>query len=80
MGWHFRGTGIAGYDLPAEFPRMPTGERYPSASAYEVLSALDARQRDRRPQTWVLRKTERPHFPIDDAAVLERARGEWIAP
>ena len=33
-----------GSPLPDTFPPMPSGERYPSGSAYEVLSAIEARR------------------------------------
>src|SRR5580692_10101944 len=34
-----------GSPLPATFPTMPSGETYPSGTAYEVLSAIEARQK-----------------------------------
>ena len=40
-----------GTKLPAGFPAMPSGEPYPSGTAYEVLSAIDARKRARSCRT-----------------------------
>src|SRR5689334_9331577 len=34
-----------GTELPPDFARMPDGKPYPSGTAYEVLSALEARKR-----------------------------------
>ena len=31
-----------GSELPADFPRMPSGQPYPSGTAYELLTALEA--------------------------------------
>jgi hypothetical protein len=31
-----------GTELPADFPRMPNGKPYPSGTAYELLTALEA--------------------------------------
>jgi hypothetical protein len=47
-----------GTPLPNAFARMESGERYPSGSAYEVLSALEARRKGDRPDVYVFRKTE----------------------
>jgi eukaryotic-like serine/threonine-protein kinase len=51
-----------GSPLPETFPPMPSGERYPSGTAYEVLSAIEARRggrafptsmcSDGRPRRW----------------------------
>src|SRR5262249_61914948 len=55
---------------------MPTGEPYPSVTACEVLTALEARAEAEFPDVVILRKTERLRAPIDDAAELERAQLE----
>ena len=47
-----------GTPLPESFARMESGERYPSGTAYEVLTALDARKKGERPDVYVFRKTE----------------------
>jgi tetratricopeptide (TPR) repeat protein len=59
-----------GTPLSENFARMDSGERYPSGSAYEVLSALDARKKGDRPDVYVFRKTEPP------ADASEEAKGQ----
>ena len=46
-----------GTPLPLDFARMENGERYPSGTAYEVLTALEARKKGDRPDVYVFRKT-----------------------
>src|SRR5205807_7809776 len=57
-----------GTPLPIDFHRMPNGERYPSGSVYEVLTAIEARNRDGadRPEIYVFQKTEAPTFGEDE--------------
>jgi WD40 repeat protein len=66
-----------GSALPPDFPRMPSGEPYPSGTAYEVLTAIKARESKDLPNIFVFRKTERPRVPIDDEAELARAQTQW---
>ncbi len=47
-----------GTPLPEDFARMESGERYPSGTAYEVLTALEARKKGDRPDVYVFRKAE----------------------
>jgi eukaryotic-like serine/threonine-protein kinase len=56
-----------GTPLPEKFGRMENGERYPSGTAYEVLTALDARRRGDRPDVYVFRKIEAFNDPLDEA-------------
>jgi hypothetical protein len=49
-----------GCPLPERFGRMETGERYPSGTAYEVLTAIEARKKDDRPDVYVFRKRAPP--------------------
>ena len=35
-----------GTELPKDFPTLASGEPYPSGTAYEVLSAIEARKAD----------------------------------
>jgi hypothetical protein len=63
--------------LPPDCPTMPSGEPYPSVTACEVLTALEARAEAEFPDIVILRKTEQLRAPIDDAAELEHARLEW---
>jgi hypothetical protein len=56
-----------GSPLREEFARMETGERYPSGTAFEVLTAIDARKNGERPDVYVFRKTETPPEGSDEA-------------
>ena len=63
-----------GSPLPEQFPRMPSGEPYPSGSAYEVLSAIEARQHGHGvPDVYVFR---RPHAPLVALDAADRAEIE----
>ncbi len=66
-----------GADLPGNFPRMPDYEPYPSATAYDVLTAMAARQDNEHPDVFVFRKSAPPRAAIDDDAELERAQSQW---
>jgi tetratricopeptide (TPR) repeat protein len=66
-----------GSELPPDFPPMPDGEPYPSGTAYEVLTAIQARKSRALPDIFVFRKTARPQFTIDDDHALEQARMQW---
>src|SRR5262249_25453585 len=55
MFWSRLGT-----PLPETFARMETGERYPSGTAYEVLTAIEARKKSDRPDVYVFRKVAPP--------------------
>jgi len=59
-----------GTPMPTSF-RMENGERYPSGSAYEVLSAIEARKRSPHPDVYVFRKISGPADPE------EEARAQW---
>ena len=66
-----------GSPLPEKFPHMPSGEPYPSGSAYEVLSAIEARRRGQGvPDVYVFR---RPHAPLValDAADRAEIEAQW---
>ena len=66
-----------GSPLPAQFPPMPSGEPYPSGSAYEVLSAMEARRSGQGvPDIYVFR---RPHSPLValDAADRGEIEAQW---
>src|ERR1700677_2573152 len=55
-----------GSPLPESFPRMPSGEAYPSGSAYEVLSAIEARRRGQGgPDIYVFRRPRAPLVALD---------------
>jgi len=56
-----------GTELPADFARMPDGRPYPSGTAYELLTALDASKRREVPDVYVFRKTADAPIPTADA-------------
>ena len=63
-----------GSPLPAHFPPMPTGEPYPSGTAYEVLSAIEARRKGQGvPDIYVFRRPRAPLVALDarDRAEIE---------
>jgi tetratricopeptide (TPR) repeat protein len=60
-----------GTELPADFPRMPKGKAYPSGTAYELLTALEAAKAKGVPDVYVFRKTADATLPTAD---LERRR------
>jgi hypothetical protein len=68
-----------GTPLPDDFPdRMPDGKPYPSGTAYEVLSALEARKaNEHRPDVFVFRKNIIPTVPINDKAARDEADRQW---
>lgn len=50
-----------GSALPEGFPRLPDGERYPSGTAFEILSAMACRRGGgEKPDVLVYRKTQSP--------------------
>ena len=63
-----------GSQLPSHFPPMPTGEPYPSGTAYEVLTAMEARRRGEGvPDIYVFREPHAPSVSLDasDRAEIE---------
>jgi hypothetical protein len=57
-----------GTPLPADFPRQPNGEPYPSGTAYEVLSAMLARKAGKPlPDIFVFRYPSPPTITLDSA-------------
>lgn len=56
-----------GTELPAEFARMPNGKPYPSGTAYELLTALEASKAKGLPDVYVFRKTADAALPTADA-------------
>jgi eukaryotic-like serine/threonine-protein kinase len=55
-----------GTELPATFARLPDGSPYPSGTAYEVLSAVEACRRRGRPDVYVFRHPDPPMVRLDD--------------
>ena len=69
-----------GSPLPESFPAMPSGERYPSGSAYEVLSAMEARRQGKGiPDIYVFRRPSALVVSASDtSAVVRFVRGYAI--
>src|SRR5262249_45627857 len=55
-----------GTELPDDFTRMPDGGRYPSGTAYEVLSAIAAHNTQGFPDVYVFRFPEPPSVKLED--------------
>jgi eukaryotic-like serine/threonine-protein kinase len=77
-----------GTELPTDFPRMANGKAYPSGTAYELLTALEASKAKGVPDVYVFRKTADAILPMADAErrrqaqtqvdALEAFWGEWF--
>jgi tetratricopeptide (TPR) repeat protein len=66
-----------GSRLPAGFPTQPSGEPYPSGTAYEVLSALEWRKTSGQlPDVYVFRYPRAPAVELD-APNHEEIAGQW---
>jgi tetratricopeptide (TPR) repeat protein len=64
-----------GTPLPPQFPTLPSGAPYPSGAAYEVLSAIEARQSGKDlPDVYVFRYAGAPLVALDaaDRAAIEQ--------
>jgi len=66
-----------GTELPEDFPKMPNGEPYPSGTAYEVLSAIEAGKTKGLPDVYVFRSSEPPTVRLDDAATRALVEDQW---
>ncbi len=76
----FRGR--IGAPLPPDFPSLPSGEPYPSSTAYEVLSAIEVRRGGLRvPDVYVFRYPDAPSVELDapDRAEVEAQWGQLKA-
>ena len=66
-----------GSPLPPRFPPMPTGEPYPSGTAYEVLTAIEARrEHEGVPDVYVFRRPQAPLVALD-AADRAEIEAQW---
>src|ERR1700684_3028666 len=66
-----------GSPLPETFPHVPSGEAYPSGSAYEVLSAIEARRKGQGvPDIYVFRRPRAPLVALD-AADRDDVEAQW---
>jgi WD40 repeat protein len=77
-----------GTELPADFSCMANGKPYPSGTAYELLTALEASKAKGVPDVYVFRKTADATLPMADPErrrqaqaqldALEAFWGEWF--
>ena len=66
-----------GSPLPKRFPPMPSGEPYPSGTAYEVLTAMEARRQGVGvPDIYVFRRPNAPLVALD-ARDREEIEAQW---
>lgn len=70
----FRGR--LGTELPANFSPMPDGRPYPSGTAYEVLSAIEASKGRGLPAVFVFRFPQPPSVQLDDPKRTE-TEAQW---
>jgi tetratricopeptide (TPR) repeat protein len=68
-----------GTELPADSPRMPNGKPYPSGTAYELLTALEASKAKGVPDVYVFRKTADATLPTADAERRRQAQAQLDA-
>jgi tetratricopeptide (TPR) repeat protein len=68
-----------GTEQPADFPRMPDGRPYPSGTAYELLTALEASKSKGVPDVYVFRKTADAPMPTADAERRRQAQAQLDA-
>ncbi|MCJ7529369.1 MAG: ATP-binding protein, partial [Methyloceanibacter sp.] len=66
-----------GTELPDDFPTMPNGEPYPSGTAYEILSAIEASKIKSVPDVYVFRYSEPPTVKLDDEATNKLVSEQW---
>src|SRR5215471_8660823 len=66
-----------GTELPADFARMPNGQPYPSGTAYELLTALEASKAKGVPDIYVFRKTADAVLPTVDAVRRRQAQVQF---
>ena len=68
-----------GTELPTGFPRMSNGQPYPSGTAYELLTALNASKAKGVPDVYVFRKTADATLPMADAERRRQAQTQLDA-
>ena len=56
---------------------MPNGEPYPSGTAYEILTAIEASKDKSVPDVYVFRFTEPPTVKLDDEATNRMVTEQW---
>jgi eukaryotic-like serine/threonine-protein kinase len=65
-----------GTALPSTFTRLPDGSPYPSGTAYEVLSAIEACRHQGHPDVYVFRHPDPPMVRLDDPEA-EQTQSQW---
>src|SRR5215469_1886362 len=65
-----------GTELPAESARLPDGSPYPSGTAYEVITAVEAYHRQGYPDVYVFRHPAPPMVRLDDPEA-EQVQRQW---
>ena len=65
-----------GTELPENFKKQPSGDPYPSGTAYEILSAIEARKSGRTPDIYVFRRPDHPLIAIGDPNESD-IRNQW---
>jgi eukaryotic-like serine/threonine-protein kinase len=65
-----------GTELPATFARLPDGSPYPSGTAYEVLSAVEACRCQGHPDVYVFRHPDPPMVRLDDPEA-KQTQEQW---
>jgi WD40 repeat protein len=68
-----------GTELPAGSPCMPNGKPYPSGTAYELLTALEASKAKGVPDVYVFRKIADATVPMADAERRRQAQTQLDA-
>ncbi|MEZ5873889.1 MAG: tetratricopeptide repeat protein [Hyphomicrobiales bacterium] len=66
-----------GTELPEDFPAMSNGEPYPSGTAYEILSAIEASKEKAVPDVYVFRFGEPPTVKLDDESTNRLVTDQW---
>jgi WD40 repeat protein len=66
-----------GTEIPKDFASMPNGEAYPSGTAYEILTAIDAGRKRGLPDVYVFRYPESPTVRLDDPATAAMVSAQW---
>ncbi len=70
-----------GTALPTDFPHMADGAPYPSGTAYEILSAIDAARSRGRPDVYIFRCPDLPTVTVKDddpENIVIKQQWEWL--
>ena len=65
-----------GTELPSDFAHLPDGSSYPSGTAYEVITAIEACHRQGYPDVYVFRHPAPPMVRLDDPEA-EQTQQQW---